>query len=542
VCFTWKKRRPLIQYREDDDILTKLACVRGIENPDVFFNPSRDLMHDPCLLNGIELAANKIIKAMMQRKKIGISVDPDCDGICSTAIMVRYLRNFTDNYYILYHQRSNGHGIENQLDQIQDGTELLIILDSSSNSVEACKAIKEREIDIVILDHHAIERENPYAVIVNPQLSPEYPNKEISGAGVVYKTLQVIDDTLMAEVQADDFVDLVMVGMIGDMMDLRNLETRAIVKLGLENIKNPGLQALAKIRNKNPYEMNSTDVSFLIAPLINGTARLDKIEHCLALLLTDEIEKCLEIAKQMDQMRREKQEREMELFEKYKAKVNPSDKIIIVTDPQASKNFNGLIAQQLARAFQRPAIVLREHNGRLDGSFRSYGDFNLKSYLSKIKIINYVGGHEKAGGVGLWASKLETLRRIINQDLANVSFSTGIEFDLVLKPEEINLDLIKQVQKFDYLTGQGFEKAKFLIRGISIDDIQYLGGGTTCKITGGNLELIKFRIDEDWGNDLISFMFGDNVMIDALGSLNLNIWGNRKTMQVVLDEYRKMAG
>ncbi|HEY8542571.1 MAG TPA: DHHA1 domain-containing protein, partial [Pseudothermotoga sp.] len=320
------------------------------------------------------------------------------------------------------------------------------------------------------------------------------------------------------------------------------LETRAIVKLGLENIKNPGIKALAKVRNKNPQEMNSSDVSFLIAPMLNSTARLDKIELCLDLLLEDSIEKCVEIAKQMDEMRREKQEREMALFETYKAKVNPNDRIIIVTDPQASKNFNGLIAQQLARVFRRPAIVLREHNGRLDGSYRSFGDFNMKSYLSKFKILNYVGGHEKAGGIGLRADKLETLRRIINQDLANVTFSEGVEFDLVLSPEEITIDLIQQVQKFDYITGQGFERAKFLIRGISIDDIQYLGGGSTCKITSGNLELLKFKIDENWGSDLISFMFGDNVVIDALGSLNLNIWGRKKTMQVFLDEYRQMAG
>src|SRR5690606_19168190 len=218
--YKWLQRKPKVKPNSEDAPLEKIAKIRGIKEIDRFLNPTQDELHDPYLIKNIENASNRIIRAIMNKERICLSYDADADGITATTVMQRYLKNYTDNVTYIYNERNHGHGIHEQtrLDFVTDEdydekgkikddekaerfklnsenlqkiseSNLLIIIDSSSNDDKACERLSVKYgVEIIILDHHAIERENPHVLLVNPQQDGcEYPNKHLSGAGVVFK-------------------------------------------------------------------------------------------------------------------------------------------------------------------------------------------------------------------------------------------------------------------------------------------------------------------------------------------------------------------
>lgn len=530
------KREPIISYKKSDDILTKLAKIRGIENIDLFFNPDKSVLHDPYLLDNIETAADKIVKALENNYKIGISYDVDVDGISSGAMAYNYLKRFTTNVYNIYAQRSEGHGIEKQLDMIQDDTDLIIIVDSSTNSTEECKMLAEKGIDIVILDHHPFEKANPFALIVNPQCD-NYPNKKLSGAGVVLKILQVLDDKLNLN-QFDEFYDLAACGIYADVMDVSILENRYIITQGLNNIMNPGLTALLDVMGKNK-DINCQTIGFVIAPMINGAARMNKIELAIELLTNDDYYYCLDLAKQIVALNEDRKKIEQYFYDKNISTVDEEDKIAICIDNEIDKGFAGLIANKISKSCYKPAMVLKD-GSRLIGSYRSYGDFDLKKFLRSLKFPSiFVEGHAGAGGFGVDKCKLGLFKSIVNNKLRNINFEPVIYYDLELDANEITEDMIKQVMKFDYLTGEGFPQAKFLVKNVFVNDKSFIGKNRdTVKINADNITLLQFKIDPDNYSDVSNFC-----NMNVVGALNLNEFFNPRyqetiiTKQVFIDEY-----
>jgi single-stranded-DNA-specific exonuclease len=543
-----KKRKSIIKYLESDSIVDKLLKIRGISDKQRFLFPSSKEMHSPHLLTNIKVVAEKIIDAVKKGKRIAVSCDPDTDGISSTALMVRYLTRLTNNVYIVYAQRGEGHGIECQLDQIEEGTDLLIILDSSTNSIEALQQLHERRIDIVILDHHDQERknkygiDNPYATIVNPKLDNTYPNEMISGSGVTYKMLQVLDETFGTG-EVEDLIDLAGFGMYADMMPCDVLENRYMIIEAMKNIKNPGLLAILKFNDISLDKINAQTIGFTISPLINGVARKDRIELAIQLLLNDDFEECMKIVAEMKILNDERREDEKRLFEQYVSKINVNDKVLIAIDENASKNYNGLIANRIAQEFKKPAIVMRSHEGTLAGSYRGFGSVNMEEFLNQKQIrkyLNYAVGHGYAGGVALKESNLEAFKDVINKALEGVDLESVIEYDIEINGEELSEDLITEIEIFDYLTGTGFPPATFLVKDLFVEDeVKVMGKNKdTVKIPCDYADVIKFKTNDKWASDVSIF---DS--INVVGQLKVNRWTNWKgvttvTSQVVAEGYK----
>src|SRR5574344_275900 len=186
----YKIIEPIIKYDKNDSITDKILKIRGIQNKDEFINPSKHNLNSFWELSNMDIASRRIIKAIQNNERIAIHGDIDCDGVTSLVIMYKYLKNYNVVADILYHQRSEGHGIK--INEVSEDIDLLIIVDSSTNSVDECKEIS-KNTDIIILDHHEQDKENPFAIIVNPQIN-NYNNKFLSGAGVVFKTCEAIDE------------------------------------------------------------------------------------------------------------------------------------------------------------------------------------------------------------------------------------------------------------------------------------------------------------------------------------------------------------
>lgn len=539
----WKKRLPDFSFEDDRDFAVSLLKARGIDDYESFFNPDKSVLYNPLLLGNIREVCNIIFDAVKHNKKIGISADPDADGVFATATMVRYIRQFTDNYYILYHQRSEGHGVENQLDHIQEGTELLIILDSSTNSKEACKKIKEQGIRIVILDHHDFEEKNPYALIVNPKLDDTYPNKDISGAGVVFKVIQVLD-SVIGTGMAEELIDLVGFGMYGDMMPVDILENRYLIIQAMQNIRNKGVLALLETQKQDLKLVNSQTIAFKITPLINGAARMDNIEIAIELLLNDNYAECMQIAKEMKELNEKRRVIEKELFENYVEQLDHSNKILVTIDDNASKNFNGLVANKIAQEFKKPAIVMRRHKGTLAGSYRSYANLDLKSVFNGKtlkKNIKYALGHPGAGGISLAEKNLDKFLELVNGQLSEESFDQSLFYDVEIDADQITDTLIEEAEKFDYLTGQNFPGATFKVNNVLVEDEPVIMGKNrdTVKFNFNQFSALKFKTNEHFGEDIDIL---DRV--DLIGQLQFNVfkkWSGaiEITNQVILEDISK---
>lgn len=557
----WIQRKAKVAIKKRDEVEDKIAKMRGIKDLDEFLNPSADVLHDPYLMKNIDEASNRIILALSEQKNICVSFDPDADGLTSASTMIRYLRNYSDRVTFIYGERNDGHGIaemitldtddekrlarnKENLQTIKD-CDLLILIDSSSNDDEACQFIKEElGKEIIVLDHHEIERPNPHVLLVNPQQKGcNYPNKFLSGAGVVFKVMQVMEDTL-DQVDPFNYIDLIAVGMYADIMRIDIPENRYIILQGLRNVKTMGLTRILKGAKIDNWNLDCNAIGFGIAPLLNGTARMDELRLAIDLLLEDDDNKCKPLRLKMQKLNERRKEIQKDLFESYSKKVNLSEKLLVVLDDKSSKGFNGVVAQQLSDTFKRPVIVGRNHKGTISGSFRGYGKMKLKSFLGGFSDIAEIEvlGHEGAGGIVMPSENLELLQEYINKFLPELDEKEQtVIYDLEFTPEEA-IENIRVIEKFNKLTGNGFPKVIVRVNGITVDTVDCIGKTMeTVKFkTFDEMELIKFRVNDQYGSNV-----GCWDSIDVVGVLSMNEFYNFKlkqkiyTPQVMLEDYIK---
>lgn len=573
MSMKWKKRNPKFSISDNDSVLEKVAKIRGIKDINRFLNPTVEEMFDPYLIKNIEEASNRIILALKRGENILASADPDADGVTALAIMFRYLKNYTDKIDYIYGERNDGHGIhemtklkENYKDVVKDEREnlseeeikrdlrmkenirkieecdLLILIDSSSNDTKTCKIIaEEMGKEIIVLDHHAIERENPYVLLVNPQQDgDEYPNKFLSGAGVVFKLLQVMEDTL-GEVDPFQYMDLVAVGMYADIMRIDVLENRFMIMYGLRNIKNVGLARILKGGKVDTFKINCDAIGFTIAPLINGSARMGELKLAIDILLTDDDNEAKKLRLKMQKLNDKRKELQKDIVEQYMKKVDTSQKVLIVLDEQSSKGFNGIVSQQLSEAYKRPVIVGRIHKGTASGSFRSYNGFDLKKFLNESGLVKESQGHPQAGGFVIDESNLTDLIAYIDSNLPDLNEEEPyVTYDVEIDVNDVP-DYVSAMEQLNLLTGNGFPKVIVKVMGISVESVDCIGATQeTVKIkTFDSLELIKFKVNDKYASDIGVF---DE--IEAVGKLSINEFyhfGLKQkiiTNQIVLEDYK----
>jgi len=227
------------------------------------------------------------------------------DGLCSTFLMVDYLNKLDANVSFFWNERSIGHGINEGYERVPDGTDLLLLIDSSSSDVKACE-ILSKTMDIVIIDHHNLEvEENPYALIVNPQ-TQDYPNKSSSATLITFKFVELMDYTYQ-KVNMNDYFDITGMSLLSDQMNMLVPENRYFVKQGMKRIKNVGLLALIHASRNSGKTLNSQIFNFDLIPILNTVARNDELKKGLMILFEKDFFKAKRMADIMIRIiRREK--------------------------------------------------------------------------------------------------------------------------------------------------------------------------------------------------------------------------------------------
>ena len=553
--------------------MQQILVNRGIDVKDIehYLKTSDADILNPDLLDNMIEGVKRLISAIKNQEKIFLIVDCDADGFTASAALVNYIyKVFPSTMDLLSIQLHEGkeHGIEEKwLEEIvANEYKLVICPDASSNDYNQHKFLKDNGIDVLVLDHHDAEEVSENAIIINNQLS-DYPNKTLSGVGIVYKFCSKIDE-LMKIKEADTILDLVSLGMIADMMDMRNFETKHLIQKGLTRIENPFFKALVE---RQAYSIGETvtpiGVAFYIAPLINATIRVGTqnekevmfkamLNHCAYDMIpsTKRGEKGKTEAVVVQAVRnatnvrnRQKKARDngFEYVEQIIAANNlDKNKIIVVqVSEDLDKNLTGLIANQLMAKYQKPVLLVRETDeGLLQGSARGYDKSelkDLKSFLLESGFMEYAEGHAAAMGVGIYKDKVNALVDYSNTVLANYDFSACYDVDYEYMSNDFKAQDIIDIGSMKSLWGKGVDEAMVVIKGIKITSnnitLMSANKNPTIKITLQNgTSLIKFGASQAEFESLKSSGYTE---IDVIGTCAINEWQGMITPQILIKDY-----
>ena len=553
--------------------MQQILVNRGIDVKDIehYLKTSDADILNPDLLDNMVEGVKRLVSAIKNQEKMFLIVDCDADGFTASAALVNYIyKVFPSAMDLLSIQLHEGkeHGIEEKwLEEIvANEYKLVICPDASSNDYEQHKFLKDNGIDVLVLDHHDAEEVSENAIIINNQLS-DYPNKTLSGVGIVYKFCSKIDE-LMKIKEADTILDLVSLGMIADMMDMRNFETKHLIQKGLTRIENPFFKALVE---RQAYSIGETvtpiGVAFYIAPLINATIRVGTqnekevmfkamLNHCAYDMIpsTKRGEKgkteaiVVQAVRNATNVRnRQKKARDngFEYVEQIIAANNlDKNKIIVVqVSEDLDKNLTGLIANQLMAKYQKPVLLVRETDeGLLQGSARGYDKSelkDLKSFLLESGFMEYAEGHAAAMGVGIYKDKVNALVDYSNTVLANYDFSACYDVDYEYMSNDFKAQDIIDIGSMKSLWGKGVDEAMVVIKGIKITSnnitLMSANKNPTIKITLQNgTSLIKFGASQAEFESLKSSGYTE---IDVIGTCAINEWQGMITPQILIKDY-----
>lgn len=547
---------------------------RGIKDIEKYLSLSNDDTHNYSLLSNIKDAVNCFVEHIHKNSNIHLIVDPDVDGNVSAAMIYRYIKNDLEYQgkvtYSIHTQKQ--HGISSDID-VPNDCNLLIVPDAGTNDVQECKRLRDSNIDILILDHHEIEEENAYAIVVNNQMG-DYPNKNLCGAGIVYKFLLALDDELWCS-YAEKYIDLVALANISDNMDLREYETRYYVNYGLKHIQSKLFNQLIKQQEYSiKGKVNIINIQFYITPIINALIRIgnqDEKELLFKAFLeqdqefqyqkynSEEIineniyERVARFCVNAKNRQNSKIKKELrECQEIISATGNYKDKIIFVNATnKVTQTLTGLIAMKLSDKYMRPCLVLRrkKNNDNISycGSGRNF-DYSpisdLKAYLNSLELFDFVQGHKNAFGVSIPNYNVPIAIRKINEGLKQIKFQKEYLVDFILDKEELSVGFIKDIYDMRDIFCQGVKEPFVVIRNVRLirEDTCFVGKTeSTIKYVDfeTGIAFLKFRCNE---NDELFNRFKNKTdesigIINLVGKVTLNVFNSIITPQVIIEDY-----
>ncbi len=554
---------------------------RGIKDVKSYIDLDDRCIHKFSEMGDIRQIASKAYEEWTANKsKIHIVVDSDVDGYTSAAIMYKYLKNMgiTPTYSIHSGKR---HGLTEDI-KIPDNIDWLIIPDAGTNDAEQCKTLLKNGVKILILDHHEKEIENPFAYIINNQTC-DYSNKNLSGAGVVYKFLQALDDAAWNE-ESDDYLDLVALGNISDCMDIREPETKRLIEKGLHNIKNKFLEKLIDVQAYSiPDGIDIISVQFYITPLINALIRVGAQEEkdiMFRAFVEDESEtfayqkrgdtemtqesiydRAVRFCRNAKSKQGRMVEKQLPLVCEHIEKQKQDKNCVIISnitnllDPALT----GVAAIKVAEKYGKPCMLLRKRDGK-SGVFGGSARVPDKSLILNFKdIVNEIGtfkmaqGHQPAFGVEILGRNVKRSISllddyIVRHDLVGEAVSY---VDFVIECDDLNIGIFNDIASMKPYYGSGIDECNVVIKDIPItaDSIAIQGkeNNSWCvMICDESVKVVKFKCNEDdyvlnFGKEDKSGFTDIISYINVLGKLSYNYYKGIKTAQIIVEEYEVTA-
>ena len=563
--------------------IPQILTNRGIPIEEIshYLNTSDDDISSPLDLGEEKLkaATAKIIQHISLNNKMLVVCDCDCDGFTSSALLINYLYDLFPAYVETnlkwFVHEDKQHGLEDVMEYINSHDfKIVIAPDASSNDYDYHKELKEKGIDVIVLDHHLADKVSEDAVVINNQLC-DYKNKELSGVGVVYQFCRFIDMKMNTDF-ANEYLDLVALGLTGDMMSLTSIETKHLIHKGFEpkNIKNPYIYEMwQKNKFKLGEHITSIDAAFYIVPMINAVQRSGTIEEKELLFKSmlkyeafemidstkrgckGQTERLVEQAVRMSTNVKNRQTRvqdaSIEYLEDLIEKNNLLDhKVLLFTlEPgKVDKNVAGLIANKFAAKYQRPCCILtkgqNENNEIIySGSARGYemsGISNFKDICEETNFIEWTAGHQNAFGLCITSGKVKYFLEKTDEALANMSSEPVYYVDYIYSGADVHPVDILEISNLKPLWGKDMDEPLIAIKDIKISKdlvTVYRKTSNTLKITLPNkVSLMKFNATDEECEALENHT-GAYVQLDIVGKCNKNEWMGNISPQIFIEDY-----
>ena len=546
-----KVKRIENNYKVNTLIATILAN-RNIEEDQIpiFLNPTRKDFHNPYLMPDMEIAVNRIIKAIENKEKIVIFGDYDVDGITSITVLKSFLeeRGMVVEQYIP-DRINEGYGLNKEAIQKlnNEGYKLMITVDCGISGIEEIKYANSLGMETIVTDHHEAAEELPPAIAVVDckRKDNKYPFRDLAGVGVVFKLTQALSIRLgLDEKEYLKYLDIVCVGTISDIVPLVD-ENRVIAKLGLMLVNQTKNIGLKSILNASGYKtIDSSAISFGVAPRLNACGRMGHAEKALQLFLSKNYNEVQNLTNELNDYNKKRQETEKTIYEsaikQIESKNLDKNKTIIVGGENWHHGVIGIVSSKITEMYFKPSILLCFDGELGKGSGRSIPGFDLHEALSKCtNTIEKFGGHAMAIGITVRKDKVKEFEKQFEQ-IANKSnidkIIPIIKVDSKINLSEISKEMVESLKLLEPF-GEGNKMPIFSFKNLRIDSIRALSEGKHLKLTLKDKNVIVNAIGFNIGNLVSEYKIGDK--IDVAGVLEINTFGGVESIQINIKDIMK---
>ena len=515
------------KFEGDFEIIEAILEGRNINDIGELLHPTEEDLIPFEEMKGLHEAYQMIDDAIVMGEKFLVLSDCDSDGVCSSAIIVRYLRKCGADVKCVINDGKK-HGAEDFDLSLLAGIDVMIIVDSLNNDPAVYERLLSTGVRLCVFDHHLPEPRlfdaNLDFILVSS--ANQYPNGALSGAGVCMKYALYADEMNLTD-YSDDLWVYSAIGLIADMSDMSIPENRYIAHRGLAQFRNPVVQKMV-----GNYIFDSTAVSFSIGPLVNSAMRLHENEKAMNVFLTDDLDEIDELVKDLKSCKEKQNEVVAELIDGLmKQGESQLDRkcMFFMLENELEAEITGLVANRLLSEFQRPLYVLRLKDGQYTGSMRAVGIDNM------LEMANATGlcvcqGHPLASGAFIKEDEFEQFKEVIEERLKDVEFSIKVEADIELAPHQITDNLVKQLTAINRISGTGFPPIKVLVRTDDYDVTTFSTKKHLKVIDESGLLIVK------WNCLDYQTMKNDKQLV-AVGTLTAPCYGRVKYLQLAIDEY-----
>ena len=528
-----------------------LASKKIISKDEIreFLNPTRDDFHDPFLMPDMEKAVERILIAIQNKEKIIIYGDYDVDGITSVTVLKKFLeeQGLKTGEYIP-NRLNEGYGLNKEAVKniSEQGYTLIITVDCGISCPEQIEYAKELGMEVIVTDHHEPGEIIPdcLAVVDAKRKDNKYPFNQLAGVGVVFNLIQSISLKLNLEAKEYlKYLDIVCVGTISDIVPLID-ENRVITKLGLklvEKTRNIGLKTL--LESTGYKEINSTTISFGIAPRINACGRMGEEKEALELFLTNNIQEAKQISERLNQYNIERQETEKQLFKQAIQEIEKENKevpCIILGKEGRLHRIILIVSSKVTDIYFMPSILICFEGEEGKGSGRSIPGFDLHDAVMNCNTyVEKFGGHSMAIGINVKNEIFEKFKKEFDEYVQNSHINDIIpiiKIDKEIDLRKINIQDIRDLKLLEPY-GEANKMPLFLIKNMKIQSIRTLSEGKHIKLKLGIDNYIADAIGFNMGNIAEQYLIGDRV--DVVGSLEIKDFGDNENIQINLKDIRK---
>ncbi len=531
-------------------ILLSNREITSEEQINKFLNPKRNDFYNPFGMPDMEKAVNRILKAIEKNEKTIIYGDYDVDGITSVAVLKSFLEERGIQVGVYIPNRLNeGYGLNKEAVKYiaKQGYKLMITVDCGITAIEEVEYAKELGIETIVTDHHEPAENLPEAVAVvdAKRKDNKYECRNLAGVGVVFKLIQALSIKLgLEEKEYLKFLDIVCIGTISDIVPLTD-ENRVIVKLGLKLVEQTRNLGLREILQSCGYsKINSTTISFGVAPRINACGRMGHQEEALNLLLSKNIDEVKDLTIKLNDYNKTRQEIEKTIYNEAIEQIEKNNlankNTIVVYGKGWHHGVIGIVSSKITELYFKPSILLSEEDGQYKGSGRSVEGFDLHEALMECnKTIKKFGGHAMAVGINIEKHKIkefeETFEKVATEK--NVDKIVPIlNVDAEIKLDDITKEMVESLKELEPF-GEANKMPIFAFRNLKIDSIRSLTNGKNLKLSVRDNKNIVNAIGFNLGELSEIYKIGDK--IDIAGNLEINSFNGVDSIQINIKDIMK---